>query len=171
MKKADAEANKVTAVTVSPHKKIELTVGVLAVVVIMGIGIWGWHHHTQTTIVDNRACPAPVLQQASADFDQSKIEQLQQLTNRIKVTPGNDKDVNCLYIVATYYTNISDSSSAQANLNRLEAIDPKGDHLNVGPFYKGQVALDKLQSQIDFVKQQQLNPSGGVIPSETVQKP
>ena len=74
---------------------------------------------TQQRVV---VCSDDLLKRASKLLKPTKAKDLAPLVSEISGLGGFERDPNCLYVVTTYYVNISDSEAARTHLDNLEKV-------------------------------------------------
>jgi hypothetical protein len=99
-------------------------------------------------------CPTSVLQKASAKLDPTKVEELEPIVHEIKHLPKYDQDANCLYVLITYYINISDASAAADTLAKLKLVYDPTKGYDPRLTRSRDQSPEHLQPIVDFLQQQ-----------------
>lgn len=87
--------------------------------------IWAsWYYFAP--ISKTGVCSSVVLKDASSFLAPEKVAQLNTIAMKIQKLRGYDKDVNCLYVLTTYYINAGDLQNSQLFMAKLNKVyDPK----------------------------------------------
>jgi len=101
------------------------------VVVAVGIGVAllviHYHHHSSAQkLVASTVCSsgadARILSQSAVYFAPGYASQLAPFVAKIEKRPDYEGDPNCLYVLATYYSNIADPNDAQKYINLFNEL-------------------------------------------------
>ena len=112
------------------HKHLQLLKSrnlglVLIGVLALGGLSWGYWNYLRP-ISGKDVCKPAVLQEASTLLNPEQVTQLEATAQKIKTLRGYDKDVNCLYVLTTYYINTGDLDNSQLYLGKLNDIYVSG---------------------------------------------
>jgi hypothetical protein len=108
---------------------------------------------TPAVVSDGPRCSYAVLEKAKPALDVNKVAELEPQAKAIEQIDGYDTDVNCLYVVLTYYINTSDGIKARELYNKLVAVyDPaEGYETVIRDVTKTQ---EELKGEVEFVEKE-----------------
>ncbi|HTE22434.1 MAG TPA: hypothetical protein VK674_05340 [Candidatus Limnocylindria bacterium] len=106
------------------HKRFKPAVIALVVIVALGsfAAYMGRDKKAPVVAPEGPKCTYRMLEKARLSLDASKVAKLEPAVGEIEQIPGYDQDPNCLFVVLTYYINISDAAKARELLNKLEKV-------------------------------------------------
>jgi len=104
-----------------PKNMVLVFVGVLVIAALA----WGYWNYLRPVSVKNVCSPA-VLQEASTLLNPEQVSRLEATAKNIQNLRGYEKDVNCLYVVTTYYINRGDLDNSQLYLGKLNDVYVSG---------------------------------------------
>jgi len=153
----------------SRHLKLlnpkNLVLGFVGVLVIAALA-WGYWNYLRPVSVSSGCSPA-VLQEASTLLNPEQVTQLEVTARKIQTLRGYEKDVNCLYVVTTYYINKGDLDNSQLYLGKLNDVYDSGkgfsSNLNIENRDK-KFLTDNVQFLKDYAQQTSKNARGSATP-------
>jgi hypothetical protein len=116
-------------------------------------------------ISDGPKCSQAMLEKAKPAFDTAKVVELEPQAQEIEKIAGYDQDVNCLYVVLTYYINTSDGTKArQLHTTLKEVYDPNKGYQTV--LWDVAQTPEELEPTVAFLenqaKNQDIDAAGGM---------
>lgn len=116
---------------VKRHKKLSLSVMIVAIAAI-GAVVYLIQRPGEPVKMRAQSCSDQTLRDARGAFNAAQVDQLSKTVGHIEKNVEYKDDPNCLYVLVTYYINISDSEKAAAHYAQLEkAYDPETGYSSV----------------------------------------
>ncbi len=131
------------------RKKVLLKASVVVVVLIAGTLLVSLiaHNHANAQKRDD------LVSQAVPLLTSYHIDELATVVAQIKQQPGYAKDVDCLYVLTTYYINASDVTNAKLYYSELSKVyNQKTGYRNAG--LKDANTPEQLSSRVSFIEKQ-----------------
>jgi len=139
----------------------------------LAVGVLSWASPHQTDNNDEQSgvaykCSSQTLRDASQVFDPTKVADLGRIVVKIQKNNGYTTDPNCLYVVTTYYINLSDSSHARYYVDKLNAAYDKNKGLSASLNPNINLSVADLNDTVKFLEkndqQFKLNERGSAEP-------
>jgi hypothetical protein len=92
-----------------------------------------WHIKNIGKTGNKPVCSSAILKQAKPNLDPTKAAELSKDVDQITAIPDYQKDANCMYIITSYYVNISDAENSEKNLTVLKQAMKTGIIKNISP--------------------------------------
>lgn len=102
--------------------KIGICIVVLVLVAAAAIFSWHWyaqHHQAQQTA--EQQAKTRLIAQAASVLNPQDSAKLKPIVKQIEKQPRHNQDADYLYVLTTYYVNISDKQTAEKDLTALKA--------------------------------------------------
>jgi hypothetical protein len=114
---------KATGRRVVHHRRFKpATIAFVAIVVLASVAVYLTRpKEGPVGVPPGPKCSYAVLEKAKPALDVTKVAELEPQAQAIEQIAGYDQDVNCLYVVLTYYINTSDAPKARELYNKLAA--------------------------------------------------
>lgn len=107
-------------------------------------------------------CSDELLNQAAPLLEEKKYKELEPIARQIEGLKNYDKDPNCLFVVTTYYINVTDAKNARLNYDKLMLIYTPETQLQ--PAIAAKVRSPyTMRSSIEFLEEQQRKFEEGKI--------
>lgn len=102
------------------HHKRELLIGAAVVMVSVAAFIVFWPGPASEPAA--KGCSRELVREARSALMPSEVDRLQPVAQQMEASDGYDNDPNCVYVVLTYYINVSDGEKATQLYNRLVQV-------------------------------------------------
>jgi hypothetical protein len=115
---------KAAARKVTRHRRFKpALIALIGVVVVSSIAVYfGREKEAPVATPAGPKCSYAVLEKAKPALEVTKVAELEPEAQAIERIAGYDQDANCLYVVLTYYINISDGPKARELYDKLAAV-------------------------------------------------
>jgi hypothetical protein len=148
-----------------PNKKTAAIGLILIAIVVSGVIVVAANRETKPA-VNIRGCSSSLNRQAATVLLPERLEQLDQIVDKIVKLPGYEQDPNCLYIVLTFHINASDAAGSQHYLSKLEKVyNPRVGYDQALEAAQAKTPAE-LQPTVDFLQQQgqqKFSPTGAPL--------
>lgn len=136
------------------QKPLIIFLAAILVIGVIGVGLWYRNTRNKTPVPTIRvACTDNTLAAAASVLAPADNKQLQPIVEQIRNTEGFTEDPNCLYVVLTYYINVSDPNEARRYFTDLEKVyNPEVGYNEI--ITPGSLSLEQLGATVVFLEQQ-----------------
>lgn len=135
-------------------KKLTIILGLLIVVAIavlmLVVNKQGGNKVSGPVVCSGRS--PDVLKEASGLLVPEKSSELKPIAEKIRTLPEYDKDPDCLGVLVTYYTNITDPKTAREILDKLNAIYNPEKGFTSSYKASGGKGIEELRTGVEFVE-------------------
>jgi len=98
-----------------------------------------------------RGCSEQTIRESAGKIAEEKTPELVGTVQYIQRQPGYDSDVNCLYILTTYFISVSDAENARKYLDMLKSIyTPEAGYSDI--LGDSAPAPDLIEQEVAFIE-------------------
>jgi len=146
-------------------RRQKLLLGGLIVLALAGLIVFLSRANDKPPAASGPACSAELVKKASTVLEPERVGFLEPMVTEIKQQPLYEQDPNCLYILTTYYINVSDTAAAGDSLDKLDKVYDKSTGYD-SAIAKDAKPPEALRTVVDFLKTQdaryqKIGPDGG----------